>query len=182
MTSEKSLLHRARQFDPQALAEIYDYYSPRLYRYAMRLLGDAGLAEDCVAESFSRFLQAIKKGGGPRQHIQAYLYRVVHNWVVDTYRRTPPESLDEQRDLPAPDDLPRQVEQNLEQERVRAALRMLTAEQRQVIVLKYLEDLSNREVAEVIGKTEGAVKSLQHRALASLERILVKAEDNHVSA
>ncbi len=177
MTSERYLLQLARQFDSQALAEIYDHYSPKLYRYAMRLLGDANLAEDCVADTFSRFLQALKRGGGPKEHLQAYLYRVAHNWVVDHYRRTPPVALDDQKALPGDVDLAQRVEHKLESERVRAALRFLTAEQRQVIVLKYLEELSNQEVADIMGKTVGAIKSMQHRALASLERLLIAAEE-----
>ncbi len=183
MTSERKLLQLARQFDHQALAEIYDHYSPKLYRYAMRLLGDVDLAEDCVADTFSRFLRALKGGGGPKQHLQAYLYRVAHNWVVDHYRRTPPVVLDDQRKLSEDGDLAQKVETKLESERVRSALRLLTPEQRQVIVLKYLEELSNREVAEIVGKSVGAVKALQHRALASLERLLISVkEENHVSS
>ncbi len=135
------------------------------------------LAEDCVADTFSRFLLALKRGGGPRQHLQAYLYRVAHNWVVDHYRRTPPVALEDQKALRSDVDLAQRVEHKLESERVRAALRLLTDEQRQVIVLKYLEELSNQEVANIMGKTVGAVKAMQHRALASLERLLIAAEE-----
>ena len=177
MTTERRLLQRARQFDVQALAEIYEHYSPKLYRYAMRLLGDVNLAEDCVADTFSRFLQALKRGGGPKQHLQAYLYRVAHNWVVDHYRRSQPVSLNEQINLRSEGDLAQSVAYKLESERMRAALRLLTNEQRQVIVLKYLEELSNREVAKIMGKTVGAIKAMQHRALASLERLLKTAEE-----
>ena len=93
MTSDQALLQRARHFDQQALGEIYDTYSPRLYRYAMRLLGEVELSEDCVAETFSRFLHALHGGGGPTDYLQAYLYRVAHNWITDQYRRQPPPPL-----------------------------------------------------------------------------------------
>jgi RNA polymerase sigma-70 factor (ECF subfamily) len=76
---EQELLHAAYALEEQTLAEIYDLYSPRLYRYAMRLLGDAQISEDCVAETFSRFLQALQAGRGPRDHLQAYLFRTAHN-------------------------------------------------------------------------------------------------------
>ena len=87
MISEQELLTQAGQFDSRALAEIYDLYSPRLYRYAMRLLGDDCAAEDCVSETFSRFLKALQAGKGPRDYLQAYLFRTAHNLVVDHYRR-----------------------------------------------------------------------------------------------
>jgi len=90
LTSEKKLLKLARRFDQQTLGEIYDQYSPGLYRYAMRLLGNVDLAEECVAETFSRFLHALRGGGGPQDHLQAYLYRVAHNWITDQWRRQPP--------------------------------------------------------------------------------------------
>jgi RNA polymerase sigma-70 factor (ECF subfamily) len=173
--NETRLLQGARRLDMLALAEIYDHYSPGLFRYAMRLLGDQQLAEDCVAETFSRFLRVLHAGGGPREYLQAYLYRVAHNWITDQYRRTkPPQiSLDQAFSLDDGTDTLLTVEASLEQDRVRAALRLLTPGQRQVIVLKFLEGWSNREVAEAMKKTEGSVKSLQHRALASLKRILL---------
>jgi RNA polymerase sigma-70 factor (ECF subfamily) len=92
MTDEVTLLQQARQFDEEALAEIYDTLSPAIYAYAMRLLGDVDLAEDCVAETFSRFLHAVSSGGGPKNYLKAYLYRVAHNWITDRYRHARPET------------------------------------------------------------------------------------------
>ena len=79
VSSEQELLQRASQLETAALAEIYDLYSPGLYRYAMRLIGDATVAEDCVAETFARFLRSLQKRLGLRDHLQAYLYRIAHN-------------------------------------------------------------------------------------------------------
>ena len=174
MATEKQLLKGSRNFDEQALAEIYDRYSPALYRYAIRLLNDNSHAEECVAETFSRFLQAIKHGGGPRAHLQAYLYRIAHNWITDQYRNqsSHPLELDDQMEAdpePNPNSRAKDV---LLKEQVRSALLQLTPEQRQVIVLKFLEGWNNREVARTMKKTIGAVKSLQHRALATLNIIL----------
>ena len=91
MTDDTELLQQAWRFEEQALAAIYDRFSPGLYRYAWRLLGDVHLAEECVAETFSRFLHALQGGRGPQEYLQAYLYRVAHNWITDYYRRrTPP--------------------------------------------------------------------------------------------
>ena len=179
MSSDKRTLRLARQFDQHTLAEIYDSYSPGLYRYAMRHLGDPDQAEECVAETFSRFLNALHGGGGPQDHIQAYLYRIAHNWITDQYRRQPPIAEDVNQDLlSTPNGNPQQIgEQNIEQERVRQALMELTPDQRQVIVMKYLEGWSNQEVARIVGKPVGAVKSLQHRAINALQRILLDMSD-----
>ena len=175
MTDEVALLRRARQFDEQALAEIYDTLSPAIYAYAMRLLGDVELAEDCVAETFSRFLTAVSFGGGPRDYLKAYLYRVAHNWITDGYRRARPESpLELNLELTADENAEphTSVVDEMERQELRAALALLTPEQRQVVTLKYLENLDNAEIAEALQKPVGAIKSLQHRALATLRRIL----------
>ena len=180
MTTESDLLQRAREFDSYALAEIYDTYSPALYRYAMRLLGDVDLAEECVSETFTRFLHALKNRRGPKEHLQAYLYRVAHNWITDQYRKkTPPaESIEETLHLPSDENTEEAALQNLRGAQVRQALQRLTPDQRQVIVLKYLEHWQNAEIADALGKPIGAVKSLQHRALAALKRILLEEESH----
>jgi RNA polymerase sigma-70 factor, ECF subfamily len=170
--SEQELLTQAGQFDTRALTEIYDLYSPRLYRYAMRLLGDDNAAEDCVSETFSRFLKALQAGKGPRDYLQAYLFRTAHNLVVDHYRRQPIiEELDD--DLPQLETTEGTVDLNLRQRRVRDALRQLTEDQRQVVSLKFLEGWDNETVARALNKPVGAVKSLQHRALAQLQKLLL---------
>jgi len=178
MTSEKQLLKLARIFDQDSLAVIYDRYSPKLYRYAVRLLGDETQAEDCVAETFSRFLGALQKGGGPREHLQAYLFRIAHNWVTDQYRRQPPVPLDPDDPIEAHSvaDPQTAADETFLQDQVLSALVELTPDQRQVIVLKYLENWSNAEVAKAMGKPVSAVKSLQHRALAALRRLVLDSE------
>lgn len=174
-TNEAGLLNRAKAFDTQALAVIYDRYSPALYAYAMRLLGDECLAEDCVAETFARFLKALQAGRGPDEYLQAYLYRIAHNWIVDVYHHQPPPPFELDENIREDDEIlpEKQLSLRMEQERVRGALRMLTPDQRQVIVLRYIEGWDNVEVAEAVQKPVGAVKALQHRALASLRRWLL---------
>ena len=172
MIPEQELLTKAGQFNTRALTEIYDLYSPRLYRYAMRLLGDDCAAEDCVSETFSRFLKALQAGKGPRDYLQAYLFRTAHNLVVDHYRRQPlTEELTD--DLPNVEDTENAAEHNLSQNRVRAALHKLTEDQQQVVSLKFLEGWENDEIACALHKPVGAVKSLQHRALAQLQKFLL---------
>lgn len=180
MGSPDSLLELARGFDLAALGEIYDAYSPGLVRYATRLLGESDLAEECVAETFSRFLKALHNGGGPRDCLQAYLYQVAHHWIADYYRRQPPPTFSLKETLASDLSDPAQAAaEKLESEQVRAALMGLTPEQREVVVLRYLEGWEHADVAALLGKPVGAVKALQHRALDALRRqVLPRMENN----
>ncbi|HSR21607.1 MAG TPA: sigma-70 family RNA polymerase sigma factor [Anaerolineales bacterium] len=170
---EQELLRLARCFDQGALTELYDRHSNGLYYYALRLLGDPLLAEDCAAETFTRLLRALRNGGGPTENLKAYLYRAAHNWIADHYRRTPPVPLEDGiHILRADEDPADQAEANLTQARVRRALRLLTSEQQQVVALRFIEGWELVEIAECLQKPVGAVKALQHRALAALQRLL----------
>ena len=172
-STEQELLKAAQRFDPKALAQIYDQYSPELYRYAARFLGDVCVAEDCVAETFSRLLKAIRAKRGPKEYLKAYLYRIAHNWIADYYRRAPDvvELKETHPDLE--DNAPEQeASRRIRQAQVRQAIQKLTADQQQVIALKYLEGWNNEEMAQVVKNPVGAVKSLQHRALAQLKKHL----------
>ena len=176
---ERALLERARCFDLQALEEIYDRFSPGLYVYAVRLLGNPCQAEDCVAETFSRLLQGLKAGRGPQEYLQAYLYRIAQNWITDQYRRQPPPPLSLEDGLPLAGEerTDQAAAEHWQAEQVRAALRRLTSDQRQVLTLKFYEGWDNEAVARTVQKPVGAVKSLQHRALDALRRMLSSAEE-----
>jgi RNA polymerase sigma-70 factor, ECF subfamily len=190
MNPEAKLLQRLKQMDEQVLTEVYDAFNQELFRYACGLLGNTDLAEECVAETFSRFLLAISNGGGPRDYLRAYLYRVAHNWINDLHRRQPPPELPLDEELKA--DSTQQMSTQpladpayaavdaLERQQLRSALARLTNEQRQVITLKYLADLENEEIAHTLNKPVGAVKSLQFRALAALRRMLPDEGDGRV--
>ncbi len=166
-------------FDGSRLAAIYDEWHLPIYRYIYRQVSDVEMARDLAADVFHRLLQAIQKGNGPRQDTKAWLYRTAHNIIVDHYRRQ------QHRDhLPLFEgivdgemDLAQTAELHLTAEAVGQALQQLTPDQRQVIALKFLAGLTNGEVAKVMDKPVGAVKSLQHRALAALQRQLVPAEE-----
>jgi len=176
-TPEQDLITKARSFDLDALAKIYDTYNLRIYRYSYRLLGDDNLAEECVAETFSRLLLAFKGGGGPKDHLQAYLYRIAHNWITDKYRRQPPPELSLEDCVIVDKDNPaEEAMDHILLGQIRSALARVTPEQRLVVISKYVEGLDNEEIAQIIGKPVGAIKALQHRALQSLRRLLQPME------
>jgi len=179
---DQAILERAKHFEAVALEEIFDTYSPGIYRYAYRLLGDEELARECMSETFSRFLDALKRDSGPDNYLQAYLYRIAHNWVTDYYRsKTPPNlSLEVEMRIDQSDEPQEIVAQRSASEQLRNALSLLTTDQRQVIVLKYLEDWEIEAIARTLNKPVGAVKALQHRAIESLRRIMARNEDVNV--
>ena len=177
VSEEQELLQLAAKLETKALAEIYDTYSPGIYRYAMRLLGDMTAAEDCAAETFARFLKSLQEGRGPRDHLQAYLYRIAHNWIVDFYR-SHEKTFELSETLTCDQEIPEEeAAKHIRQKQVRKAILCLTVEQQQVISLKYLEDWCNEEIACAMRKPVGAVKSIQHRALKSLQNILLKTSE-----
>ncbi|MFQ6057389.1 MAG: sigma-70 family RNA polymerase sigma factor [Anaerolineae bacterium] len=174
MGDEKRLLERAREYDPVALGQIYDQYSVKIYNYIYYRLGDARLAEDLTADVFLKMLEAVKASAAWKISLSGWLYRIAHNLVIDYFRRQPRrEALPLDERLIAAQNSPAiGLESVLAQQRLRAAISRLTEDQQQVIILKFVEDMSNAEVAEILGKSEGAVKALQHRALAALRRIM----------
>jgi RNA polymerase sigma-70 factor (ECF subfamily) len=175
MRMDTALQLEARPINKQDLVDAYEQHSPGLYRYAYRLLGDKELAEECVSETFSRFLYAVRNGGGPRENMRAYLYRVAHNYITDQYRRQPPPPMSLEDDIFADETAnpAHQVGQEAEKEHVRRAILQLPPDQRRVIMLRMMEDWSHEEVAIALGKTVEATRALQHRALAALKRLLL---------
>jgi len=174
VNQDEILLNRARAFDEHALGEIYDAYFERLYHYAYRFVGDVDSAQDIAAETLRRLLEGFRDGRAPN-HLGAWLYRVAHNLAMDQHRHRPAEgivSLEPDLDQADEADTEADSEQRLAQEKMRAALAQLTPEQQNVVVLKFMEGYSNAEVGVLMNKSEGAIKSLQHRALAALKRAL----------
>jgi RNA polymerase sigma-70 factor (ECF subfamily) len=176
---EARLLKQARALDQDALTWVYQNYHNAIYRYIFHHLGAAQTAEDLTSEVFRRFLQALRNGGGPTRQLGAWLYRVAHNLIVDQVRRNKHRN-HEPLDGALGDTLRDNAEgpeylatRTIALEHVRGAMLELTEEQRQVVVLKFLEGMSNAEVAAITGKTVGAVKALQHRGLETLRAQLV---------
>lgn len=184
---ETKMLARAREFDQEALTWVYETYHDAIYRYIYHHIGSVQTAQDITSDVFRRFLQAVRNGGGPTQQLSAWLYRVAHNLFVDELRRRQHrdyEPLDSPQGLALKDSSASPAELAdlaIAQGQVRQALLELTDDQRDVIILKFVEGMSNAQIAEITGKTLGAVKSLQHRGLATL-RDAIKADQKRTSS
>jgi RNA polymerase sigma-70 factor (ECF subfamily) len=173
---QQALLDRAIRADPAALGVLYDQYVDKIYNYIYHRVGSAHLAEDLTAQVFVRMLEAVQSGQPWRTSFSGWLYRIAHNLVIDHYRRNRRATfveMDEAVPSRSSDGDPvRSVESSFDREHLRQALGSLTQEQVQVITLRFLEDLSIAEVANIMDKTEGAIKALQYRAVLSLRRVM----------
>lgn len=167
---------RARAGDAGAFGELYERHAPAVLAYVRRRLGDADLAEDLAADVFVKALVAIGRYRPGATPFSGWLYRIAHNRLVDHWRqlarhRTCP--LDDPRAAGLADrDGP---ERGLDRLPLEPALATLTAEQRDVIELRYLEGCSTRETAATTARSEAAVRKLQARGLAGLRRHLASA-------
>lgn len=171
---DKELLELAREYNTQAVTEIYDRYAESIYRYLYRLVGDANHAEDLTSEVFVRLLQALGTRRGPREQLQGWLYRVAHNLAMDWFRQqSTHSSLSLNEEVATGGDSPSAtVERRQAYRRLRGAISQLTPSQQQVILLRFGEGLKLAEVGQLMGKSEGAIKVLQHRAVKRLRKLL----------
>ena len=173
-TPDEQLLERAGTYDAQALAEIYDRFAAPIYGYLYRTLGDASQAEDLAGEVFVKLLHALRTNRAPRERLEGWLYRVAHNLAIDLFRRQ-----EKGRAVPLDEELvaagnqpPDIVEDRQIKQRLRASIRCLTTDQQQVILLRFAEERPVAEVARLMGKSEGAIRILQHRAVSRLRKLL----------
>jgi RNA polymerase sigma-70 factor (ECF subfamily) len=173
---EESLIRRAKQRDQVALTQLYEENFDRIYRYIVLKIGDRTEAEDMTQQVFLNAIQSISSYNWKGMPFSSWLYRIAHNQVVDHLRKksrriTVP--LDES--IPATrDDPERAVEQKIAIEEIIVAARGLTLAQQEVISLRFAGELSVAEVARTMGRSEGAVKALQHSAIAALRKALGK--------
>ena len=176
LPEQQAVLERAKCADPAALGVLYDQYVEKIYLYVYHRVGQADVAEDLTGQVFMRMLEAVRSGHGWQSSFTGWLYRIAHNLVIDHYRRkgrTKLVDIDDATPMQAQSGNPvESTELQFERQRLRDALRELTDEQSQVISLRFLEDLSIAEVADIMQKTEGAVKALQYRAVLALRRVM----------
>jgi len=169
----EQLVARAQEGDRDALEELYLQHFDRIYSYLHMTVGNRHDAEDLTTQTFLRMLESISGFRWGSAPFSAWLFRIAHNLAMDHFRsrrRWQPEE-----EVPEP---PGAVESSAEDQAIRVLanesmfdlIEQLSDEQRDVLILKFVFDFSNAEAATVLDKTEGAIKSLQHRALASLQK------------
>lgn len=178
LPDERRLVQKAQAGDSEAFARIYDAYVERVYRYVYFRLTDDATAEDLTAQVFLRAWENLTQYQPGSSPYIAWLYTIARNLVIDYYR-TKKEiiSLEDahhlKADAPSPDD---ETQGRFELQAMRDALQFLTDEQQQVLILRFIAGLSTENVADVMGKREGAVRALQMRALQTLSKYMEKKE------
>lgn len=174
------LVLKAQKGDTEAFAQIYDALVKPIYRYIYYKVPEA-IAEDLTEETFFKAWQSLKSYKKSKHPFSSWVFRIAHNLVVDHYRKHKMvEAIDETMADPHESNNPKQqAELKLTQIRLRKVIRQLPENYQQVIILKYINEMENPEIASIIGKTEGAVRTLQFRALAQLRTFLTEKEENH---
>lgn len=174
MQDEESLVRRAKQQDQQAFAQLYEAHFDRIYRYVALRIGDKTEAEDMTQQVFLNALQSISSFKWKGVPFAAWLFRIAHNQVVDYLRKKKKQAailLDES--LASRDSNPQlMAEYSLDIEQLLLATKRLTEAQREVISLRFAGGLSIAEAAKIMGKSQGAVKALQHSAIVGLRQAL----------
>jgi RNA polymerase sigma-70 factor (ECF subfamily) len=171
----RELVERAQQGDRSALEDLYLIHFDRIYGYLHVSVGNRHDAEDLTMQTFLKMLESIGRFRWQSAPFSAWLFRIAHNLATDHFRATRRWQPEEEVPEPLPDDATSAEERALESIGRRSMLDLiddLSVEQQQVLTLKFVFGFSNRETATILGKTEGAVKSLQHRALATLNKKL----------
>jgi len=155
-------------------ARIYDHHVEQIYRFVVLKVGSKETAEDITSRVFTRIWEYMKNEENPDlENPRAYLYRLARNAVIDHYRKKELDSVAAPEDLPLADGsrgIDEEAAERSEMKRIREALQALNEDYQNVIVWYYLDELSAEEIAELLGKSENAVRVTVHRALRALRK------------
>ena len=170
--NEADVLMLASQGDREAFGQLYERYLERIYNYVYYRTGNTHDAEDLTARVFQRAMKHIHNYTDRGVPFSAWLYRIAHNLVANWHRdrsRRQEIPIDDLPVLPAKSDQPETTLVRTEQQDALLRLiRKLPPERQHLLILKFVEDLSNAEIGQIMGRSEGAIKSLYHRTLLSL--------------
>lgn len=178
--TEDTVLVRAVQGDQEAFSALYEQYVGRIYNYVLYRTGNPSDAEDITARVFHRALKHIERYQFQGVPFSAWLYRIAHNLVANWHRDN-----SRRQEVPLEDHVPwvgvgnhpeAALVDGQELEGLVRAIRTLSPERQHLIVLKFIEHLSNAEIAVIMGKSEGAIKSLYHRTLLALREVMENDE------
>jgi RNA polymerase sigma factor (sigma-70 family) len=171
LADEARLVQQAKSGDADAFARLYDAYLPRVYRYVHFRVADDQTAEDLTAQVFLNAWEHLERFKAEAPFL-AWLYTIARNQVIDHYRtRRPSVSLEQVAALPSgrrPVD--EEVQAHFDEQAMREALQVLTEDQQQVLILRFIAELSTEEIAQMLHKRPGAVRALQMRGLQALEK------------
>lgn len=175
MKDESAVIKAAGSLDQDALAAIFDEYAPAIFKYLLRLGIGTQEADQITGDVFVRLLEKISEGNGPRKNLRSYLFQIAYHLVVDQSRERQRITTLDVTETFKHESKPvqSQTEDKLLLEKLSKIMeRELTEEQRNVIVLRYQEEFSLKETAEIIGKNVNAIKALQNRGINKLREAM----------
>lgn len=180
-TGIRNLVKRAKDRDPEAFGMLYDVYADPIFRYIYYKVGNFAESQDLTGQTFLKAFENIESYQVRDVAFSSWLYRIAHNMAVDYFRRESRREsihITEHAAEPASDENPvEKVMSDVESERLYKAMQKLTHNQREVVTLKFIDNLSNHQVSEIMGLSVAAVKSTQKRGLLSLHRILSNSSE-----
>jgi len=176
----RRLVERAQQADRSALEELYLIHFDRIYSYLHMSVGNRHDAEDLTTQTFLKMLESIGRFRWRSAPFSAWLFRIAHNLAMDHFRARrrwqPEEEVPEPQGSEEPS-AELEAMQSIGRQSMLELIEQLSPEQQQVLTLKFVFNFPNADVATILGKTEGAVKSLQHRALGSLQKQIAQRQE-----
>jgi RNA polymerase sigma-70 factor (ECF subfamily) len=176
---EQSLVLQAQKCNQEAFAKLYEQNFDKIYRYISLKVGNNTEAEDMTQQVFIKALQSISSYKWKDVPFSAWLFRIAHNQVIDYYRKQSRQSTTPLYEYMAVtnNNPEKAIEDKSDIERLLIASKKLTAAQQEVITLRFAGELPIAEVARIMGKTQGAIKALQHSAIAALRKLMTVEED-----
>jgi RNA polymerase sigma-70 factor (ECF subfamily) len=176
VTDDDILLKQARRGNKRAISDIYERYVEAIYQFVRLRVGHIQQAEDITSAVFTAFIEQITTGRGPSSHLRGWLFQVARNHIYDSYgekRGLPLETI-EQMSAPHTTNPEHRTLQSISREQVQQLIQQLTPDQQDVLLLRFDQQLSLKEVSDILGKNTNTVKSLQLRAVRALQRAIAR--------
>jgi len=170
---EEDLIKKAKNRDPEAFGSLYNQYQPAIYRFILLKISEKASTEDITHQVFLNAWQNIGNYQSQGFPFSSWLYRIAHNAVIDYYRTQKKHlNLETIEETAVSDNLEEKIDEKFELKLVKEAIKELSDEQQSIIIMKFVEELTNKEIAVALGKSEGAIKTAQHRSLENIKKIL----------
>jgi len=174
LDGEHDLIEKAVRGEAEAFGLLYDHYLPKIYRFILVKVGRREEAEDLTHQVFLNCWKHIPKYQSMGYPLSTLLYRMARNEVIDYVRtrKNPISMEDAQIEIPVDQEVERNIDVSIDMHKVQSAIHILSSEQQDVILMRFVDELDNKEIAEILEKSEGTIRIIQHRAIKKLKALL----------